>query len=159
MDGHDHKWCFVDPASVAYKPEVRERRIRAAKRKGITLPDYLQDEDPKKGAVAAVQPGLAEDLVGALRMVPGLEDDEIEDFAGAILDGVGGPHMVAQFQHESDGNTPQQVFSIGPGGDLQAIPPSTCDRLMQGWVPDKVGLGAIGDDGDGEKRLQLQAVT
>ncbi len=41
MDNHNHKWCFVDPGSVAYKPDVRLRHIRAAKHKGITLPDYL----------------------------------------------------------------------------------------------------------------------
>ena len=41
MDTHDHKFCYVDPASQAYKPEVRARRIKAARAKGVQLPAYL----------------------------------------------------------------------------------------------------------------------
>jgi hypothetical protein len=27
MDNHDAKWCFINPASSQYKPDVRARRI------------------------------------------------------------------------------------------------------------------------------------
>ena len=30
MHKHDEKWCYVNPASSAYKPDVRERRIKQA---------------------------------------------------------------------------------------------------------------------------------
>jgi hypothetical protein len=74
MDNHPHAYCYVDPASKAFKPEVRARRIEAAKAKGVALPDYLQDE--KGGALAAVQPGdLVQDLIGALRLVGGLQEE------------------------------------------------------------------------------------
>jgi hypothetical protein len=84
MDNHDHKWCFVDPASSSYKPDVRARRIQAAKKKGTKLPDYLQEEDPK-GTVGSLQPSLAEDLVGALRLIPGIEEDEVQAHLEAIM--------------------------------------------------------------------------
>lgn len=46
MDGHDRRWCYIDPASSVFKPDVRVRRIGQAKARGIQLPDYLQDEKP-----------------------------------------------------------------------------------------------------------------
>lgn len=52
MDGHDRKWCYVDPNSQAYKADVRARRIKQAKAKGVNLPAYLQEESP--GAVGLV---------------------------------------------------------------------------------------------------------
>lgn len=54
MDNHKREFCYVDKESKYYKPDVRTRRVQAAKRKGIQLPDYLQDEGP--GNVAMVCP-------------------------------------------------------------------------------------------------------
>ena len=83
MDNHRHDFCYVDKNSKYYKPDVRARRIQAAKRKGVQLPDYLQDEE--QVAVALVCPlcqvgqvstpdkgGMVDDLLGALRLVGGL---------------------------------------------------------------------------------------
>ena len=85
MDGHRREYCYVDKNSKHYKPDVRARRIQAAKRRGIQLPDYLQDEE--QAAVAHVCPpcqpepghpqdmsGMVDDLIGALRLVGGLQE-------------------------------------------------------------------------------------
>ena len=47
-----------------------------AKKKGVTLPDYLQEEAPT--AVNSVQEGsMVSDLVGAMRLVGGVQEDEL----------------------------------------------------------------------------------
>lgn len=77
MDTHDHKWCYVDPRSQAYKPDVRARRVKQAKGKGVQLPDYLQEESP---AVVGnvLGGGYTDDLMGALRLVGALTEDEVQ---------------------------------------------------------------------------------
>ena len=79
MDNHLHEYCYVDPASKHFKPEVRVRRIQAAKNRGGSLPAYLQEENPGSvGHVAQAGPGnMVEDLVGALRLVGGMQEDQI----------------------------------------------------------------------------------
>jgi hypothetical protein len=34
MDQHDEKWCYINPQGQAFKPDVRVRRIAAAKKRG-----------------------------------------------------------------------------------------------------------------------------
>lgn len=90
MDSHDEKWCYINPASPVYKEDVRARKISQAKKKGTQLPDYLQDEVPKKvNMVASVENsgdgGLAEDILGALRMVGSLSEDEVQGHLDRIL--------------------------------------------------------------------------
>jgi hypothetical protein len=81
MDHHDAQWCYIDPASKVYKEDVRVRRIAAAKKKGVQLPAYLQDETPKAvnmvAHTTAVQEGLVEDVLGALRLVGRLSEAEV----------------------------------------------------------------------------------
>ncbi len=90
MDNHDHKWCYVDPKSQAYREDVRVRRIQAAKKKGVQLPDYLQEERPARahslvGKVEMDQ-ALTEDLVGALRLVGSMGEDEVQQTVDTIID-------------------------------------------------------------------------
>lgn len=88
MDNHRRDFCYVDKNSKYYKPDVRARRIQAAKKKGVQLPDYLQDEE--QASVALVCPpcqaepvstqdmsGMVDDLIGALRLVGGLQEAQI----------------------------------------------------------------------------------
>ena len=69
MDTHDHKWCYVDPKSQAYKPDVRARRIQQAKKRGVQLPAYLQDENPGTLGMVGADDSMADTLAGALRLV------------------------------------------------------------------------------------------
>ena len=84
MDTHDHKWCYVDPASQAFKPDVRARRIKQAKAKGVQLPEYLQNETTGAG-VNSVNPPLADDLIAALRLVGALSEEEVQMQADTII--------------------------------------------------------------------------
>ena len=47
-DNHSREWCYVDPKSRAYKPEVRQRRVAQAKARGIQVPQELLEEDAVK---------------------------------------------------------------------------------------------------------------
>jgi hypothetical protein len=40
---HKREWCFIDPQSRAYKPDVRAKRIRDAQKAGITVPQWILD--------------------------------------------------------------------------------------------------------------------
>ena len=47
-ENHSREWCYVDPKSRAYKPEVRQRRVAQAKARGIPVPPELLVEDAGK---------------------------------------------------------------------------------------------------------------
>lgn len=63
---------------------MRQRRVQQAKRKGVNLPEYLQDEAPK--VVGMVQSAMTDDLVGALRLVGCFTEDELQEKVDCILD-------------------------------------------------------------------------
>lgn len=44
-DNHSREWCYVDPKSKAYKPEVRQRRVAQAQARGIPVPQELLVND------------------------------------------------------------------------------------------------------------------
>lgn len=48
-DSHAREWCFIDPNSKAYKPEVRERRVAQAKARGIPIPPELEVVEKSAG--------------------------------------------------------------------------------------------------------------
>lgn len=37
-DTHSREWCYIDPKSRAYKPEVRQRRVAQAQARGLAIP-------------------------------------------------------------------------------------------------------------------------
>ena len=37
-DTHTKDWCYINPDSPAFKPDVRERRLQQARARGITIP-------------------------------------------------------------------------------------------------------------------------
>jgi hypothetical protein len=47
-DSHSREWCYIDPRSKAYKPEVRQRRVAQAKARGVPIPPELLIEDKGK---------------------------------------------------------------------------------------------------------------
>ncbi len=55
MDNHSREWCYIDPRSKVYKPEVRERRLAQAKAKGVKIPQWILDMDKGKGKINYVQ--------------------------------------------------------------------------------------------------------
>jgi hypothetical protein len=75
MNNHDPKWCFVNPASKAYKPDVRARRIEQAKKRGVVLPDHLADVNPAPINMVSPPQTIVDDLVGALRLVGHLSEE------------------------------------------------------------------------------------
>lgn len=78
MDTHDRKWCYIDPQSAVYKPDVRTRRIQQAVRKGVTLPAYLQDEQPSRIGMMGPDSTMVRDVQGALRLLGMLSEDEVQ---------------------------------------------------------------------------------
>jgi hypothetical protein len=174
MDNHDAHWCYINPESPVYKEDVRVRKVGQAKSKGVDLPDYLKEERPKKkgGSVGMVAPnsgkdeGLAEDILGALRMVGCLSEEEVQGHLDGILDAHQAREgLVATICHQSDGNEPTSIMSVGEGDHLVTprLSPSTWDRLMEGGYPrpGHVPVAAPGMEGaqrDGGA-LHLQAVT
>ena len=42
-DGHKREWCYIDPASWVFKPEVLASRIREAQQKGVVVPQDILD--------------------------------------------------------------------------------------------------------------------
>ena len=89
---------------------------------------------------------FTEDLVGALRLVGGLSEDEVQQHVDNILNAKQEQAgMVATFCHVSDGECPTNVFTVGPGGESAVVQPSTWERIMEGWLPEgserAVGLG------------------
>ena len=42
---HKREYCFIDPKSKAYKPEVRARRLEQARKKGIEIPKDILEMD------------------------------------------------------------------------------------------------------------------
>ena len=142
MDNHDHKWCYVNPKSQAYREDVRVRRIQAAKKKGVQLPDYLQEERPARAHSLVgkldMDQALTEDLVGALRLVGSMGEDEVQQTVDTIIDAHQQREgLVATIHHTSDGTCPTCVYSLGAGDGGRIAPPvrpSTWDRLMEGYV-------------------------
>jgi hypothetical protein len=141
FDGHDAKWCYVNPNSTVFKPDVRQRRIETAKGKGIVLPDYLQNE--RVEAVNAVQegerPSLTADLVGALRMIGHLREDQVQTQVDRITNEMQEREgaLVATICHQSDGECPTKVYSLAPGGEGLPVrlAPSLLEQLMEGCTP------------------------
>ena len=43
---HRRDYCFIDPKSRAYKPDVRARRISDAQKRGIKVPQDILDIAP-----------------------------------------------------------------------------------------------------------------
>lgn len=87
MDNHDRKWCYIDPQSAAYKPDVRIRRIQQAKKKGAPLPAYLQDEEPGKVNMVRPDSTMIGDVQGALRLLGMLSEHEIQAQTDEIVNG------------------------------------------------------------------------
>lgn len=85
MDNHDTKWCFINPASQSYKPDVRARRLEQAKKRGVALPDYLQTSPPTGVNMVSPPTTMVEDLMGALRMVGHLSEDQVQAQTDSIL--------------------------------------------------------------------------
>jgi len=56
-DNHSDEWCFINPRSKAYRPDVRARRVAQAKARGIKIPPELEvaDAPDSNNMVANVQ--------------------------------------------------------------------------------------------------------
>lgn len=74
---HKRDYCFIDPRSKAYKPDVRVKRLTDAVSRGITVPKDIWEMAPMP-AVNMVMPGPVADLTGALRMAGGLDDKYVQ---------------------------------------------------------------------------------
>jgi hypothetical protein len=86
MENHEAGWCFINPASVQYRPDVRSRRVQQAIRKGIKLPDYLQDPSPTTiNMVQEGDPRLVHDIKAALDLVGLLSPEGVEARTDEIL--------------------------------------------------------------------------
>jgi hypothetical protein len=44
-DNHSREWCYIDPKSKVYKPEVRQRRVAQARARGLKIPAELEIDD------------------------------------------------------------------------------------------------------------------
>jgi hypothetical protein len=86
MHNHDEAWCFVNPASSVFKPEVRARRVKQAEAKGVTVPAYLKEAVPSQVG-AAMPPFLLNGVEDALRMVGSLTEEEVQAQTDAIIEG------------------------------------------------------------------------
>ena len=122
----------MDPASQAFKPDVRARRVKQAKARGVVLPDYLKDE--VVGATNHVAAPLADDLVAALRLVGSLTEDEVQAQTDMIInqqqDAEG---LVATFCHEDDGEVPCSILAVSQGGE-EELEPSLFQELINGKI-------------------------
>jgi hypothetical protein len=87
LGNHHHRrdFCFIDPHSKAYKPDVRAKRLSDALKKGIKVPQDILDMAPLP-SFNAVLPGPVADLTGALKMAGGLDDKYVDQIVEAVLD-------------------------------------------------------------------------
>ena len=42
-DNHKREWCYIDPASRVFKPDILAQRIAMAQARGITVPQDILD--------------------------------------------------------------------------------------------------------------------
>ncbi len=126
MHRHDPRWCYINPASQAYHPDVRERRIQQARAKGIALgPEFTKLRPPATNGKA--HNWMVGDLVGALSLC-GLQADK--GMIDRVLDMQQQQEgkTIAHLVHTSDGQVPTTIYSVNPGH--QRLPPSTLDVLL-----------------------------
>ena len=64
-DNHSREWCYIDPKSKVYKPEVRQRRVAQARARWLSIPAELDIDD---------QPSST-NLVSDLEAIVGLVGD------------------------------------------------------------------------------------
>ncbi len=68
-DNHSREWCYIDPKSKVYKPEVHQRRVAQARARGIKIPPELEVEDAPSG----------HNLIASLEAIVGLVGDAGEN--------------------------------------------------------------------------------
>lgn len=44
-ENHQREWCYIDPKSKVYRPEVRARRVAQAKQRGLAIPPKIDIND------------------------------------------------------------------------------------------------------------------
>ena len=77
MDKQNPNFCYANPKSKHYRKDVHKRRIEQAQNRGIKLPpELLLPAEP--ASIKAMAPGgeFVEDLVGALRLLGSLSEEE-----------------------------------------------------------------------------------
>jgi hypothetical protein len=114
--GHNHRreYCFIDPASKAYKPDVRAKRLADAQRRGVKIPQDILDMAPVP-SYNAVIPGPVADLTGALKLAGNLDDAYVEQVVEAVLEieqNNAGDH-VNSVAHIADGEVNAVIAAVG----------------------------------------------
>lgn len=101
---HAKEWCFINPASKVYKPEIRARRLTQCKEKGITIPKDILDADP---TITNHISGDVADMYAALAHGPALSPAAQEWVVDTVINEQQSvAHLVGNFTHESNGSHP-----------------------------------------------------
>lgn len=48
-DAHHREWCFIDPKSRVYKPDIRQRKVNRARALGVPIPPEIDIDDKVGG--------------------------------------------------------------------------------------------------------------
>ena len=101
-DNHSREWCYIDPASKVYKPEVRLRRVAQARARGIKIPAEL-DVDDKPSST-----NLVSDLEAIVGLVGGAGEgkEALVDQLLTLQQGKEGG-LYTTISHHDDGDLPQ----------------------------------------------------
>jgi hypothetical protein len=67
-DNHSREWCYIDPKSKVYKPEVRQRRVAQARARGLKIPAEIDIDDVPSST------NLVSDLEAIVGLVGGAGD-------------------------------------------------------------------------------------
>lgn len=136
---HRREYCFIDPGSKAYKPDVRAKRLADAARRGIKVPQDVLDMAPLP-AQNAVLPGPVADLTGALKLAGNLDDSYVDQIVEAVLEleqstaGEG----VNSVTHLEDGEIAGIIAAVGTDPPRRSL----LEQLQEGGL----AAGAIPDD-------------
>ncbi len=100
-DAHHREWCFIDPKSRVYKPEVRRRKVARARALGLPIPPEIDIDDDVGGSNLLEK---VEQLVGFLVE----SEDERQQLVDEFIEGKqfeeGG--LLATITHLDDGDLP-----------------------------------------------------
>ena len=66
LDGHSRKYCYIDPASAYYKPEVRQQCLQIYIDKGFKIPEDIVADKNFEPAVKPVAKSASADTQAML---------------------------------------------------------------------------------------------
>ncbi len=75
---HKRAYCFIDPKSPVYKPDLRHRKVARARQLGLPIPPELEVDDGPGGEEYLNQ--LAK-LIGLLNPEEGAVDQLLDEVA------------------------------------------------------------------------------